>query len=82
MQGIFMPFDHKAEIASGKLDGYTRTMLDYLNKSVCRNECKVGSGGATVGYLAHGTATDYMFIEMKVRAHARSAPETHVTCDM
>ncbi len=24
-------------------------------------ECVIGSGGKTVGYLAHGTATDYMY---------------------
>ena len=29
-------------------------------------ECVVGSGGKSVGYLAHGTATDSMFERMRV----------------
>ncbi len=32
----------------------------------CRNQCAVGSGGKSVGYLAHGTATDYMYETLKV----------------
>jgi hypothetical protein len=61
MRGIFMPYDHKAEIASGPADHYTLSLLQTLNRQICKNECTVGGGGASVGYLAHGTATDYMF---------------------
>ena len=32
----------------------------------CRKQCAVGSGGKSVGYLAHGTATDYMYDVLNV----------------
>lgn len=32
----------------------------------CGGRCAVGSGGKSVGYLAHGTATDYMYDVAKV----------------
>ena len=41
-------------------------ILNALNTAHCRGKCAVGSGGKSVGYLAHGTATDYIFEVMKV----------------
>jgi len=38
-------------------------MLKHLNKLICGNRCAVGSGGKSVGYLAHGTATDHMYLK-------------------
>ena len=61
MQGIFMPYDHRPEVASGPNDTHTLSMLHELNAKACAGRCTVGSGGASVGYLAHGTATDYMY---------------------
>lgn len=60
MQGLFMPWDHKTELATGGNAEHTLTLLNALNHLACNDECAVGSGGATVGYKAHGTATDYM----------------------
>ena len=34
--------------------------------SVTLQDCVVGSGGKSVGYLAHGTATDFMFEKLGV----------------
>jgi hypothetical protein len=41
-------------------------MLQTLNAHECNRSCIVGSGGASVGYLAHGTATDYMYETLHV----------------
>jgi hypothetical protein len=37
-----------------------------INVEHCENKCTLGSGGKGVGYLAHGTATDYIYEIMKV----------------
>ena len=37
------------------------THLPLVCRSHCGGRCAVGSGGRSVGYLAHGTATDYMY---------------------
>jgi hypothetical protein len=66
MEGLFMPYDHVAHVADGPKDQATLSMLHTLNRLMCRNKCIVGSGGASVGYLAHGTATDYMFTKLDV----------------
>ena len=42
------------------------SMLRKLNAAHCGGRCAVGSGGKSVGYLAHGTATDYIYQELKV----------------
>lgn len=36
-------------------------MPHCLCRMHCGGRCAVGSGGKSVGYLAHGTATDYMY---------------------
>jgi len=41
------------------------TILQALSKAHCP-KCAVGSGGKSVGYLAHGTATDYIYEILKV----------------
>jgi hypothetical protein len=41
------------------------TILQALSKAHCP-KCAVGSGGKSVGYLAHGTATDYIYDVLKV----------------
>jgi hypothetical protein len=56
-----MPYDHKSAVASRPHDQYTLSMMHALNNRSCNHQCVVGSGGASVGYLAHGTATDYMY---------------------
>jgi hypothetical protein len=66
MQGLFMPYDHVASVANGTHDAATLDMMQTLNEQSCNSECTVGSGGASVGYLAHGTATDYMYEVLKV----------------
>lgn len=37
-----------------------------LNQASCGGRCAIGSGGKSVGYLAHGTATDYMYDKLHV----------------
>ena len=50
-------------LGTGLLQG--SGMLPDLPAAICRlhcgGRCAVGSGGKSVGYLAHGTATDYMY---------------------
>ena len=60
MEAMFVPYDHKNEIPEGENTAATLEVLKYLNQEICRGKCAVGPGGTTVGYLAHGTATDFM----------------------
>ncbi|XP_047324928.1 carboxypeptidase A6-like [Impatiens glandulifera] len=66
MEALFMPYDHKNTTPDGLPSRRMRLLLDYLNNRHCNNRCIVGSGGGSVGYLAHGTATDYMYDIAKV----------------
>uniref|UniRef100_A0A061SCP5 Zn-dependent exopeptidase n=1 Tax=Tetraselmis sp. GSL018 TaxID=582737 RepID=A0A061SCP5_9CHLO len=66
MEALFMPFDHKASIPQGPEGQAQLGMLNRLNGLVCGSRCAVGSGGKSVGYLAHGTATDHMFLKERV----------------
>jgi len=66
MEALFMPFDHQAVIPTGAASQAQLGMLKHLNKLVCGNRCAVGSGGKSVGYLAHGTATDHMYLKEDV----------------
>lgn len=66
MEGLFMPYDHRRQIANQPGDESTLDLLHALNRLSCNHSCTVGSGGASVGYLAHGTATDYMYQELHV----------------
>lgn len=61
MEALFMPYDHKNTTPDGLPSQRMRLMLEKLNHLHCEGRCMVGSGGGSVGYLAHGTATDYMF---------------------
>ncbi|XP_011101122.1 carboxypeptidase A6 [Sesamum indicum] len=61
MEALFMPYDHKNTTPDGIPYQIMKSMLDDLNHFYLRDHCLVGSGGASVGYLAHGTATDYMY---------------------
>ena len=60
MEAFFVPYDHKNEVPQGPAADATLAILHKLNKDLCSGACAVGPGGKTVGYLAHGTATDYM----------------------
>ncbi|EFJ51122.1 hypothetical protein VOLCADRAFT_120495 [Volvox carteri f. nagariensis] len=65
MEAMLAPWDHVAEIAleaRPSVDILQRIFQDVMTNTTC----VVGSGGKTVGYLAHGTATDYMFKILKV----------------
>ncbi|XP_057504207.1 uncharacterized protein LOC130787774 isoform X3 [Actinidia eriantha] len=61
MEALFMPYDHKNTTPHGSPAQRVRLMLENLNRLHCKQRCVVGSGGGSVGYLAHGTATDYMY---------------------
>ena len=65
MRAMFMPFDHIAAKAGGAAGAAHEAVLAALKARHC-GDCETGSGGATVGYLAHGTATDYVFSNLSV----------------
>ncbi|KAK6939073.1 Peptidase M14, carboxypeptidase A [Dillenia turbinata] len=60
-EALFMPYDHKNTTPDGLPSQKMRLMLENLNHLHCHDRCMIGSGGGSVGYLAHGTATDYMY---------------------
>jgi hypothetical protein len=60
MEAMFVPWDHRLDIDYGVNVNATLDMLNEINSKFCREACAVGSGGKQVGYLAHGTVTDYM----------------------
>lgn len=55
----------QAEIPQGPAGLAQLGILKHLNKLVCGDRCAVGSGGKSVGYLAHGTATDHMYLKVR-----------------
>ncbi|XP_068640657.1 uncharacterized protein [Aristolochia californica] len=61
MEALFMPYDHRNSTPNGLATDVMRSMLEELNHHHCHDRCLVGSGGGSVGYLAHGTSTDYMY---------------------
>ncbi|XP_068646270.1 metallocarboxypeptidase A-like protein ARB_03789 [Aristolochia californica] len=61
MEALFMPYDHRNTTPNGLATDVMRSMLGELNHHHCHDRCLVGSGGGSVGYLAHGTSTDYMY---------------------
>ncbi|KAL9262943.1 hypothetical protein AKJ16_DCAP11416 [Drosera capensis] len=63
---LFMPYDHKNTTPDGLLTIRMKSILKVLNQRHFHDRCMVGSGGGSVGYLAHGTATDYMYAIAKV----------------
>ncbi|KAL7155632.1 hypothetical protein ABFS83_03G089200 [Erythranthe nasuta] len=61
MEALFMPYDHKNTTPEGIPSKIMKSMLEKLNHFHLKDHCLIGSGGGSVGYLAHGTATDYMY---------------------
>ena len=66
MEAVFSPYDHIAATPKGASADATAALLAAVDASACGGRCAKGSGGATVGYLAHGTATDFMYEMLKV----------------
>eukprot|EP00899_Mesostigma_viride_P015904 jgi/Mesvir1/24314/Mv11000-RA.1 len=66
MEALFTPFDHVAKEPDARVADAMKSLLHAVNRAHCGRRCVVGSGGAAVGYLAHGTATDYIFSILKV----------------
>eukprot|EP00243_Klebsormidium_subtile_P004113 TRINITY_DN17894_c0_g1_i1.p1 TRINITY_DN17894_c0_g1~~TRINITY_DN17894_c0_g1_i1.p1 ORF type:complete len:498 (+),score=95.97 TRINITY_DN17894_c0_g1_i1:371-1864(+) len=61
MEALFLPYDHLSSTPPDAVAGPMLELLQKVNRLHCGGRCVVGSGGGSVGYLAHGTATDYMF---------------------
>ncbi|KAI4317027.1 hypothetical protein L6164_024940 [Bauhinia variegata] len=61
MEALFMPYDHKNTTPDGLPLERMKLLLEEVNHLHCQKRCMIGSGGGSVGYLAHGTATDYMY---------------------
>ncbi|CAI9117085.1 OLC1v1018413C1 [Oldenlandia corymbosa var. corymbosa] len=66
MEALFMPYDHKNTTPEGAPSQRMRSILEKLNHLHLGDRCLIGSGGGSVGYLAHGTATDYMYDVVRV----------------
>ncbi|XP_062098499.1 uncharacterized protein LOC133804378 [Humulus lupulus] len=66
MEALFMPYDHKNRTPDGVLSERMKLLLEKVNLLHCHQRCMIGSGGGSVGYLAHGTATDFMYDIVKV----------------
>lgn len=66
MEAMFVPYDHKNEVPDTGFVERTLDILKKINTKLCEGKCAVGPGGKTVGYLAHGTATDYMHDKLGV----------------
>ncbi|KAJ9165869.1 hypothetical protein P3X46_020687 [Hevea brasiliensis] len=66
MEALFMPYDHRNTTPDGLPSQRMKSLLNELNQVHCHKRCMIGSGGGSVGYLAHGTATDYMYDIVKV----------------
>ncbi|KAG9153044.1 hypothetical protein Leryth_012305 [Lithospermum erythrorhizon] len=61
MEALFMPYDHKNTTPDGLPSQRMKLILERLNHLHLEDRCLIGSGGGSVGYLAHGTATDFMY---------------------
>ncbi|KAK1296811.1 hypothetical protein QJS10_CPB15g00266 [Acorus calamus] len=66
MEAMFMPYDHRNATPDGSAFNAMKSILEDLNHHHCGGRCLVGSGGGSVGYLAHGTSTDYIYDALKV----------------
>eukprot|EP00249_Psilotum_nudum_P008304 c21180_g1_i2 orf=832-1941(-) len=66
MKAMFMPYDHKKAMPNSTISLLMKQLLQKLDRLHCNNTCVTGSGGSSVGYLAHGTATDYMYESLKI----------------
>ncbi|XP_057861353.2 uncharacterized protein LOC131069791 isoform X3 [Cryptomeria japonica] len=65
-KALFMPYDHRNTTPDGASAKLMKLILQKLNHLHCKDNCVVGSGGGSVGYLAHGTSTDYMYEIVRV----------------
>ncbi|RYR48771.1 hypothetical protein Ahy_A07g034845 isoform B [Arachis hypogaea] len=63
---LFMPYDHKNTTLDGLLLKRMNSLLEEVNNLHFQKRCVVGSGGGSVGYFAHGTATDFMYDVVRV----------------
>ncbi|XP_048501834.1 uncharacterized protein LOC104905661 isoform X2 [Beta vulgaris subsp. vulgaris] len=66
MQALFMPYDHRNTTPDGASSAKMKALVNDLNYRHFQGRCMTGSGGGSVGYLAHGTATDYIYEIAKV----------------
>uniref|UniRef100_A0A7S3UAI7 Peptidase M14 domain-containing protein n=1 Tax=Picocystis salinarum TaxID=88271 RepID=A0A7S3UAI7_9CHLO len=61
MEGLFIPYNYKEKVPTTPLIDSVLGVLKIINDQYCSSKCAIGPGGNTVGYLAHGTADDYIF---------------------
>ncbi|CAJ2642851.1 unnamed protein product [Trifolium pratense] len=66
MEALFMPYDHKNTTPDGLPLQQMKSLLEEVNQLHCQKRCMIGSGGGSVGYFAHGTATDFMYDVVRV----------------
>ncbi|XP_004500881.1 uncharacterized protein [Cicer arietinum] len=66
MEALFMPYDHKNTTPDGLPLQRMKSLLEEVNQLHCQKRCMIGSGGGSVGYFAHGTATDFMYDVVRV----------------
>ncbi|KAL2895493.1 Zinc carboxypeptidase A 1 [Bienertia sinuspersici] len=66
MQALFMPYDHRNTTPDGASSAKMKALVNDLNYRHFQGHSMTGSGGGSVGYLAHGTATDYIYEIAKV----------------
>ena len=66
MEAILTPYDHVAKQPTGTRAQVMNALARAVNEAHCGGRCVLGSGGEGVGYLAHGTATDYIYEKMNV----------------
>ncbi|CAL5205528.1 unnamed protein product [Lathyrus oleraceus] len=66
MKALFMPYDHKNTTPDGLPLQRMKSLLEEVNQLHCEKRCVIGSGGGSVGYFAHGTATDFMYDVVRV----------------
>ncbi|KAF7829489.1 carboxypeptidase A6 [Senna tora] len=65
-RALFLPYDHKNSTPDGLPLQRMKLLLEEVNHLHCQEHCMIGSGGGSVGYLAHGTATDFMYDIVRV----------------
>ncbi|KAE9586681.1 hypothetical protein Lal_00004835 [Lupinus albus] len=66
MEALFMPYDHKNTTPDELPLQRMKSLLEEVNLLHCQKHCMIGSGGGSVGYFAHGTATDFMYDMVRV----------------
>ena len=65
MAAMFLPIDYQAQVPEDVGMLHNSRIIGSLKAKYCPL-CEIGSGGATVGYKAHGTVVDYLWEEAKV----------------